>query len=556
MLSPGVLQMLDQVRSEFGVEVEIVDATLAGAWTPEGQRAPRVLAGPELRAIGLNVLREGRPGIVTVDGREYRLVPLRNSGSLLPTALMAMRVQSEAGAWSTVSDRLQQPGDAAAADRHREEPWIEVLRGAIEADLSTREQIDGERQQARAVRGALKFVTHLAAAATSREVAEAAIQAAAIWFDADARVYRRRTVESGSEYVLVAALPGARVPLEGQRVSDLLFGFQAPFVRVASVAGLGGGREGVVVPMSPGAAGRATEWALVLLGTVPPEADVTLEALGRVLGLQMERLALERAAQARTRFEEILVRAERPVELIALDLLRQLVAQVSGSGAALWVQDGQDLRRMAAVGTVESLETPGVDAQRSTATREVRTLPLGAGRYGRLEIHADTEAALDADAPLVVDACAAVLRGWLPAAIRSGPSPAAVADFARRIEEELARAKRFDRDLALVVIESGVLPWPEETVGRLVEVLRGELRGSDVLGLVGERRLVVLLIETHKSAVGQVVRRLRDRLGRVISDLKVPALVLGQAALSTDCATADALLSQAVVNAETITVPA
>jgi hypothetical protein len=86
--------------------------------------------------------------------------------------------------------------------------------------------------------------------------------------------------------------------------------------------------------------------------------------------------------------------------------------------------------------------------------------------------------------------------------------------------------------------------------------VRSELRGSDVLGLVGERRVVVLLIETHQSAVGTVVRRLRDRLGRAIPDLKVPALVLGQAALSTDCSTADALLSQAAVNAETITVPA
>ena len=37
---------------------------------------------------------------------------------------------------------------------------------------------------------------------------------------------------------------------------------------------------------------------------------------------------------------------------------------------------------------------------------------------------------------------------------------------------------------------------------------------------------------------------------------KLPTLVLGQAAFSTNCATADALLSQAAVNAETIKVPA
>jgi hypothetical protein len=77
-----------------------------------------------------------------------------------------------------------------------------------------------------------------------------------------------------------------------------------------------------------------------------------------------------------------------------------------------------------------------------------------------------------------------------------------------------------------------------------------------VLGLVGERRVVVLLIETHRSAMGTVVNRLRDRLGRTIPELKVPALVLGQAAFSRECATADALLSAAATNSETISIPA
>ena len=128
--------MLDQVRSEFGVEVEIVDANLAGAWTPDGQRQSRVLTGPELRQVGQGVLREGRSSVVSVDGREYRLVPLRNNRSVLPTALLAMRVGS---AQSGASDRQ-------AADV---EPWVEVLRGAIEADL-----VEPRRNRRRAAAGA------------------------------------------------------------------------------------------------------------------------------------------------------------------------------------------------------------------------------------------------------------------------------------------------------------------------------------------------------------------------------------------------------------------
>ncbi len=424
--------MLDQVRSEFGVEVEIIDATLTGAWAPEGQRAPRLLAGPELRTIGMDVLRAGRASVVSVDGREYQLVPLRNSRSVSPTALMAMRLAGVVPSVRyDVPDGLADTSQYDRAPRHEEGqrydraepfgssrsselqvgPWVEVLRGAIEADLSSREEIDGERQQARAVRGALRFVTYLASATTAREVAEAAIQAAAVWFDTDARVYRRRP---GGDYVLVASLPGADVPPAGHQLSELALGFDAPFMRAAPTAGLAGGREGVVVPMA--ASSGPVEWALVLLGAVPAEADVTLEALGRVLGVQMERLALARANVSRTTFEGILVRGDRAVELTALDVLRELVSQTSGSGAALWIQDGQEHRRMAAVG-VGDASGAALDSEQSTATHQVRLFTLGSNRQARLELRTGSDAPFDSDAPLVTDACASVLRGWLPAAV-------------------------------------------------------------------------------------------------------------------------------------------
>lgn len=546
MLSPGVLQMLDQVRSEFGVEVEIVDANLTSAWSPEGERALRVLAGPELRSAGAGALRDGRSSVVTVEDRQYRLVPLRTHRSVVPTALLAMRVAARHG-----------------GPEGSDEPWLEVLRGAIEADLSSREEIEGERQQARAVRGALKFVTYLAAARSEREVADAALQAAAIWFDADARVYRRRP---GGDFVLAAALPGADVPQEARVVSELALGLSTPLVRIAPLVGVASGREAVVVPLSSSA---PADWALVVIGAVPQEADVTLEALGRVLGVQMERLALVRRDEARARFESLLVRGERadaagarPNELTAIDLLRELVSRTGAESAAIWIRHGDAVRRMAAVGTAAgAAERVPADPREAAPVMHARAIDLGGGRTATLELRS-AAAPLDAEAPAVLDACVSVLTAWLPAAARpeGQPSavllPSAVAGFVRRIEEELARAKRFDRDLSLVVVDAGARPWPQETTDRLVDVLRAELRGSDVLGLVGDRRVVVLLIETHQSAVGTVVRRLRERLGRAIGELQVPALVLGQAAYSHECSTADALLTRAAVNAETITDPA
>ena len=370
-----------------------------GPGAPEGQRPPRLLAGPALRAIGLDVLRAGRASVVSVEGREYQLVPLRNNRSVSPTALMAMRVLgcgADAGTWRrrptvgmSASARNSGFEEARHAPRHKEDPWVEVLRGAIEADLSSREEIDGERQQARAVRGALRFVTYLAAATTAREVAEAAIQAAAVWFDADARVYRRRP---GGEYVLVASLPGANVPPEGRQLSELVLGFDAPFVRSAPVAGLAGGREGIVLPM---AASGPVEWALVLLGAVPAEADVTLEALGRVLGVQMERLALLRADRDAHAIRGVPgprtsgrgIDRARSVARARLPDLRYQRRPVDSRrpGESPHGRRGEREKLLAAAAG---------DTEQSMATLQVRTFPLGSTRRARLELRAGSRRAI------------------------------------------------------------------------------------------------------------------------------------------------------------------
>ena len=127
------------------------------------------------------------------------------------------------------------PSGACGSLRPRyEDPWVEVLRGAIEADLSSREEIDGERQQARAVRGALKFVTYLASARDARR--------------------SRRSRDSGGSRVVRRRCPRLSAPAFGSRerlhrwwprclertcrrraasCRSLRFGFDAPFMRVA-----------------------------------------------------------------------------------------------------------------------------------------------------------------------------------------------------------------------------------------------------------------------------------------------------------------------------------
>jgi GGDEF domain-containing protein len=158
----------------------------------------------------------------------------------------------------------------------------------------------------------------------------------------------------------------------------------------------------------------------------------------------------------------------------------------------------------------------------------------------------------------VVTTCAQVLQTWLVGAVSSfsdptdvAHSPQPAAAFEKRIEEELERAKRFDLHLSLVLVDVSA---PSHAVAQIQEALRRELRGSDLLGTTSPRHVAVLLTHTDDRGLDKVVVRLRRRLADAAGRLKISDLKLGQAALSAECRTADALLSRAVSESEPIVV--
>ena len=77
---------------------------------------------------------------------------------------------------------------------------------------------------------------------------------------------------------------------------------------------------------------------------------------------------------------------------------------------------------------------------------------------------------------------------------------------------------------------------------------------EDLLGTTSPRHVAVLLTHTDDRGLDNVVVRLRRRLADAAGRLKISDLKLGQAALSAECRTADALLSRAVSESEPIVV--
>ena len=93
--------------------------------------------------------------------------------------------------------------------------------------------------------------------------------------------------------------------------------------------------------------------------------------------------------------------------------------------------------------------------------------------------------------------------------------------FARVFEEELSRAKRFERPLALLMADLDLLREINNTHGHLAgdavlqgiaEIFREELRHYDVAGRFGGEEFSILLPETSPEVAFEIAERIRTRI--------------------------------------------
>jgi GGDEF domain-containing protein len=278
--------------------------------------------------------------------------------------------------------------------------------------------------------------------------------------------------------------------------------------------------------------------------------------------LQLETIRSRRRDRLRERVESMIEQGAAVPELLAVRVVRELVDLTGAAYASLILNRRGQERRLVSIGT--SAEAPSTSAGGDTSTRFAASqfvcrLPLGDDVFGLLDLRPLPSESFSLEAQLTTRVVARVLQSWL-----AGVEPAlhdvsreaarpAVSEFARRIEEELERAKRFDLRLSLVVIDVGHSPAVDESVASLMQdTVRQELRGSDVLGTMNGLRVAAILTHTDSSGSLQVVGRLRRRLAEAASRLNLSGVRVGHAAFSSECRTAEALLSHAAREAEPI----
>ena len=539
MLSSALSQVLERARTRFGLEVEILDGELRALYPEAGTEFSRsIRTNTELRQTLREVLLVGHPKDVEEAGERYRIYPLRQSGPTTPTGgLLAVKGSVP----------------SAAADAT---PWSEFARAAIEADLSAGDTLREQRQQSRRLLAILRFLRYLIESANEAELMQALVQAAAVWFDVDARVYRR---DLSGDFVLQNWLPGVEPDQASRRLDVQVIGVDREVKRLAPSHELGGlaslGGETLVVPL---AGLSRTDLVMTLSGAVPVEADSVFQVVGPVVGTHLDSIRSRRIDSARRRYESVISQPGLAAERIAVQIVAELMQSVDAGAASLTLVNNGDTRRIVSFGPPAEDPPSSGNTCVLTSDRFVCGLALGGEHQAVLELRPAPGTKLTTEQAESTTTCAQVLKTWLVGAVSSFSDPtdllelpAPAAAFQRRIEEELERAKRFDLHLSLVLIDVSA---PSQVVAQMQETMRRELRGSDLLGTTSGRHVAALLTHTDDRGLGNVVGRLRRRLADAADRLNVADLKLGQAALSPECRTADALLSRAVREAETIVV--
>jgi hypothetical protein len=236
----------------------------------------------------------------------------------------------------------------------------------------------------------------------------------------------------------------------------------------------------------------------------------------------------------------------------ALRLLAERCHATTGAVTTL-TRDSQ--RVVAVVGHAAPSLWPVADGEAHVTIEGDRmavTLSAGRDLSVSIELAQAGETEFDQTTRYAFERAGEVLQAWLCGLAGTaegrrallGLAPTESSGFLARIEQEIARAKRFNLNLALVVVRGRN---PLDDPSRLDEMLRSvraELRDSDVLGAMSPVEVAALLIQTDSEGGEAVVRRLHKRLADDDTSAAGFASV-GHAVFSPECATAGALLTRA-----------
>ena len=430
---------------------------------------------------------------------------------------------------------------------------------------SASESRDEQRRLRRLFVTIRSFLQAAEEAEDEREVVMTVVQAAAIWYEIDARAYRR---DLQGRFKLDVWLPGADLTV-GPRDFSAFSVVSGPVTRISAIGeqeqlgwhDLSG--ELVLLPIV--ARSQAQPWWILAIRL---ETDATVSPnlllLCEVLGLCLDRLAARRAQELRKRLVRILIERDDRVPHLANAALAQVVSFLGAAQGRLITDAGEgeaESRTMAADGGEWTAgPTPRLEPGQSEMTPRRLTMAFSVGNRATatIDLAASEESEFGVSQALLLETAVAVIRTWLAGVLDGiAAAPPAEAEpskgFELRIGEELARAKRVDVPTGLLTID--LAPGPPGAVARtsmpIPDVVVRQLRSSDVIGRLEGGEICVLLGHTGGEGTAAAARRLLDSLRTLAEEHKLPRVSLGATTFVATDASAEEVVARARQDATT-----
>ncbi len=399
-----------------------------------------------------------------------------------------------------------------------------------------------EAEELRRRAAVTRFLDHLRESASELELMSSLVQAGAVWYDLDARAYRR---ELTGHFVLEAWLPGADLTLGPREMDGAALASSAVSTRISSINELEQfGWQSVQgeVLLLPLVVGGVVQRCLAVAGSVDEEVESALMVVCRAAGAVLERLAERRGRDVRTR----LARAASATGAFkdCLDgVMREYVAAVDGAAVrVVLLRPGQPLTVLFATGAQAWATSPVPKVGPGAADTSPGHIALGfawGDHAGVVELLAPPARPFTSERAVTAAAGLEVLGVWMAGvsvgetrvtAPTGAAAAAATPAFEDAMRDELARARRLSLTGGVLVasVPGGKGPNPQ-VMSTVIHTIRAELRSLDLLGQLEGGDIAAVLVRTNSDGVARAAERVRQRLDALARAHEIPPVVLGHA---------------------------
>ena len=490
------------LRKRLNVELQLVDDGHSPLLTASGGGVDALLSEEGLRAAVSTAIRTRTPQAAVADGiKEDGIKENRVQTVIVPVTLDRVVSGALVVARRTPSDQ------SLESVRNQLELVGFWLTNAIEAHLQSSPAAHGDLDRVSAL---CRLLADDSDGRSDREIVSTFIESLAVWHDLEAAGY----VETGDEYVLEVALPGAdpsRTPAALARTAlpdldDVTRLARSDFDRL----GFAGAADVVLTHIGAGPG----SWLVTIAGSIESDELQRISLYATLLDQAVSRATHAATAGVLTTVSKLLVADLGNPEEQARQAVRHVQTALAMARAAFTVtsQTGTTLLHVGPAFAAADLAA-GNGAGKVVI---IRRDPQHYGMAMVAEWPADHRVTQRENH--IVEAVAELLESWVRRLVRESAHVDDRRASARAFDDVL---ERFARDAvqggipvtAVVMSFADAVFRPDLTQARVAR-LRENLRGSDLIGRLREGDVGLLLQDTAAAQAEALIARVRRVLER------------------------------------------